>query len=222
LAVTVESGFPQIVPAVAGASASISKSITVASAAALLVVLFALDNGNVSGTPTFNATNLTKLGGITGGSNFEGVEVWYQINPAVTTANVVAAKAVGTNIGAVIWVFDGADQTSPFRTIQTQHFTTGNLSNTVPGFTAGDYAVDLVSMDGTGSGPTPTSPSVADFATMNFGASTTEFRSSHNTTSGVMAWTGTAGGVAHAATAVIPGGAAVSPAWQPRRMPLGV
>jgi fibronectin-binding autotransporter adhesin len=208
MALSLEGGFPVVVPAVSGASASISQSVTVGSGAnRLLVVMFALDNGNVSGTPTFGAANLTKLGGITGGANFEGCECWYLINPATSTATLTAAKAVGTNIGAVIYVFDGADQTAPFRTIQTQHFTSGNLSNTVPGFSAGDYGIDIVSMDGTGSTPAPTSPSVADSSVINFGAGTTEFRAAHNTTSGVMAWTGTAGGEAHVATAVIPASA---------------
>lgn len=219
MAAVVEAGFPVVVPATAQ-NVNLSQSITVgAGANRLLLVMVAIEDVAVSvASGTFNAVALTKLGSFAT-ATFAKVECWYLIAPASVTGNVVMVPTGGasaTHWAAAIYVLDDAHQTTPLRTAVGAGATGTSSTHTVAGFTSGDYVLDVESIDSTGHTPTPGTSQTADFATQNMGAGTNEWRCSHKTADGTMAWSWTTSSPsAHLATAVVAataGGLSVSPA----------
>lgn len=146
----------------------------------------------VSGIVFNTSETFTKLDH-SAASSFSRVEIWYLVNPTVTTANVVATSAGSIHWAIAVEVFTGADQTTPLETAAKGSADSGtSTSRTATGFASGEWTTDMLSLDSTGHTPTVESgDQTADFATGDYGAGTNEYVGSSNTTDGGMGWTWT-------------------------------
>lgn len=209
-AITVQGGAPTINWSSVGRT-SITQAVTISAGAGnrLLLVLSSHEDsaGAVSGM-TWNGTALTKFDS-TNATTWTRTEAWYLKAPATGTFNVVASKASfgGNHWGIAIYVLEGVDQTTTFRTVGKGSADTGtSRSDTVAAWAAGDLLLDILSLDATGHTPTVGANQTADFATQNYGAGSNETRgSSQTTTDGVMSWTWTTScPFSHIAVGIIP------------------
>lgn len=209
-AITVQGGAPTVNWS-SGARTSITQAVTISAGAGnrLLLVFSSHEDstGAVSGM-TWNGTALTKFDS-SNATTWTRTEGWYLKAPATGTFNVVANKAsFGNNHwGIAIYVLEGVDQTTTFRTVGKGSADTGtSSSHTVAAWAAGDLLLDILSVDATGHTPTVGANQTADFATQNYGAGSNETRgSSQTTTDGVMSWTWTTSAPnSHLAVGIIP------------------
>jgi len=209
MAISVEGGYP-VLDVSGSARNVVTTSITVGSGANRLILVGCVNDHAASSvsSATFGGAALAIVPG-TGrahATDYSEVEWWYKIAPATSTANVVVNWSATFLAASVIYVLDGVDQATGVRNAAGTGVDSGTTaSDTVAGFTAGDYVLDLMSIDSTGHSPGVTGNNLVDFATQSFGASTNEFRGSHNTTDGVMSWSWTTSGPnSHVAVAAIP------------------
>lgn len=102
---------------------------------------------DVTNSVTFNSTNLTKIGHAVF-DNDARVELWYLLNPTVTTANIVATVSqTGNGKGIAAICFTGVDQTTPFGTAVTNTVDGSSLSVTVSSNT-GEVVLGAFTCDG--------------------------------------------------------------------------
>lgn len=193
--VTRQTGFP-VNNFSATSRNSITQAVTVNSGSnSILVVRTAHEDagGPVTGI-TFNGDALTKLDSVNA-TTWSRTEIWYLLNPDVTTANVVATKtaSAGNRWGITVDVYDNVNPSSPWgATIDKAAADTGTSDTRTAGtFAAGDMTIDTMVIDSTGHSPQAGTALTKDYGTLDFGTSTTEAQGAHNTTNGVMAWTWT-------------------------------
>lgn len=109
-------------------------------------------DSNVTGV-NFGAAPLTRLGFINGGAGiFNRVEIWYLINPTVSTA-MVTATYVGPELGFSmatimgVWSLQDVNQSTPFGPFVSNTGGIGNLDATidVPSIGRKDLSIGIIS-----------------------------------------------------------------------------
>lgn len=98
---------------------------------------------------TFNSVALTKLDSQVGAS-FSRSEIWYLINPTVTTANVVVTHTSSDHSVVGALVASGVDQVTGLRTAAKSTGSSTSVTNTVVGVGVDDLVFDSLCIDGTG------------------------------------------------------------------------
>jgi hypothetical protein len=144
------------------------------------------------------AESLTLLDIDGNAANFAASEVWYLKNPTPGSFNLDWVKTTDgiTNHGSLIaYAVDGADLTTTFGTVQKAHNTAGTSDSlTVPTVAAGDFTIDVISIDGTGHAAAATGAGHSlDWGPLDSGAGTNEGYGGKSTASGSvpMNWTWT-------------------------------
>lgn len=148
----------------AGSSNTFSFVVNSGSNNLLLVLVSAEANaGNNGNDPvtgiTFNGTALTKVDSrhtnVTPGGSGNSAEIWYLIDPTVTTANIVVSYT-GTVDGDAITAIQltGAHQTSPIDAYNGFKANSANPSNAITTIADNCLVIDVLS--GSGSGTTLT------------------------------------------------------------------
>lgn len=115
----------------------------------LLVVTIAFStNGTFFTSVTWNGTNLTKA--TSGGTGAAASEIWFLLNPASGTANIVATTGGGsTGPRACAGIsFFNARQANPIGNSTNATSTSASLATPIPGF-VGDMVISVVA-GGTG------------------------------------------------------------------------
>lgn len=155
----------------AGISAtSLTISHTVSGSNTILIVRASTKDSDPTSV-TYNSTSLTKLA--TQHNSAQYVSIWYLINPASGTHNVVVNGTAGFTPIIGVTSFTGVHQSSPFGTVVS-----GNFSGSAPSLTVssatGEMVMDVLSVNFTptvGSGQTQ-QYNVAEF--VYFGAGSTK------------------------------------------------
>ena len=157
------------------------------------------------GTVTYGGVGLTKLAEAEAGiGNFPHAELWYLLEPAVGTNDIVATLSNTSAIdfwqaSAIDWI--GINQTTPFGTPATAGGTNGNASVTATAM-ANDLVIDVLAYDHHSSNAMVGPGQIAkwsDSCDLNWkGAGSTEAGAA----SVIMSWTVPAGGIGWAQIAV--------------------
>jgi hypothetical protein len=183
----------------------------------ILVVCVHFEQGgadHITTAPTWNGVNLTELLN-TFHASWSEVQVWYlkEASLSTTTANIVVAHTAGSPRGRIVaQVFDGVDQTTPFRTAQR---TTNNGSHsaaasslTVPSVASGDYVLDFLTVDAGSHALTVGANQTEDYDDDVAASCATGGSRQAGADGGVMSWTWTtAAPYSQIATALIPASA---------------
>lgn len=138
---------------------------------------------------------------------FAHTEIWYLINPAVSTANVVTTMS-GTVNGLVTgaYVLTGVNQNIPFRTpVKSNGASATAASDTVANVSATDFIIDSLSIDNTGNVGAVGADQTQQWNIEPAATTTTALSSTQSgANGGVMSWTwGTLRPFAHIAVAFV-------------------
>lgn len=174
---------------------SVTFSATVAAGTDTVMAVCIQAEGDGSGggavtSVTFNGDALT-LVDEQNNTTWSFSEIWRRIAPDVTTANVVVNVNSPDKFITGVYVADGVDQTTPFRTPVKATGSTTSASVTVTGVVTGDLLIDSLSID-SGShaaavGANQTERWDLNTSNANTGASSTQAGAD----GGVMSWTWT-------------------------------
>ncbi|MHB8546427.1 MAG: hypothetical protein ACYDAJ_06640 [Nitrosotalea sp.] len=111
----------------------------------LLLVGMEASTGTVTGM-TFNGVALTKA---VARSNVGDSELWYLVNPSVTTANVVITLSTAATVVAGAYELTGVDQTTPIGNTGTNSGITNAPSVSITTAYSNSWAIDSVSITST-------------------------------------------------------------------------
>jgi hypothetical protein len=202
-------------------------SRTVAAGTDRLMLVCLTSEGNAGGTltassVTYGGTNLSLLQRATP-ANWSVASMWWMVAPPVGTANVVVTFPSQQSCDVAIYVFDGVNQTEPFRN-PILNFGTSAVASTVTlqGVGSNDLVVDALTID---SNPHSASPNAGQTQQYNLevlagshtGAGSTEPGSS----GGIVGWTWTTlAPFSHVVAALIPNVAAGGPVAMPLSLAL--
>lgn len=195
-------------------STSATFSVTVASGSnSILVVCVSLEsNGSGAGgvtSATFNGDALTEHIAINN-STWSIAEIWYRVAPDVGTFSLVVNWSLDHVITGA-FVFDGVDQTTPFRTPQSTSGSSTSSSLTVTSVASDDYLIDCLCIDGGNHAVAPGANQTEHYEINVAGSSYCQGSASTQSGAdgGVMShtWTGSAP-FTHVATAMIAAGGA--------------
>ena len=126
---------------------SLTVSHTVAAGSNLLIALISLDDGETS-TAVFNTSESMTLLRRDENAGAATTEIWYLINPTVTTANIVFS-GFGKHqvIGGGVDFENGA--TAPDNATGSTPDAATSVTATVSGVTASDHVIDVFRKPGT-------------------------------------------------------------------------
>lgn len=187
---------------------NITTSVTVDAGSDLLLIVVVGQEAEAAGTPqvgsvTFGGVGLTQLA--EAGTTWSHAEIWYLKDPSPSTANVVTTwTPAGDDFGKHgIYVFEGVDQTTTFRTAQTNSGSGTSSSRTVPDVVTDDYVLDVISLDGSGHNAVAGADQTEEYDTTVAGCETASSTQA-GASGGVMSWTWTTScDFSHVATALI-------------------
>lgn len=124
---------------------SLTWSHTVSGTNKLLIVTCAADGGTVTGV-TYGGVALTKSDAISS-TSLTRSEIWYLLNPASGTANIVWSHSSNEGLVGCGISFNGVNQTTPLGTAVTGA-ATATSSTLSPTAADGDMVVDVISTNG--------------------------------------------------------------------------
>lgn len=217
MAVTPDAGYPVLYTP---GSTPDAHALTLASGSDTLLLAFMLfesAGGSVTSMAWNTSEALTQLGTGYAASTWTKIQCYYLKSPTSGSHDLtVTFVSGGFQIRLVVYALSGAHQTTPLRTQNGAGADTGtSSSHAISGFSAGDYAIDVMHIDGTSHNPVKGTDQTYDYA-LDTAISGQEFRGSDNTTNGTMSWTWTTSGPnTHFAAAVIPSGGAAPQQLRP-------
>ena len=133
---------------------SVSASLTTQSGDNFIIAAFGRwGTGLVKSTGvSFDGDAFTKIIAADG-TERTTIELWYLVNPSITTANVTASYATGSDHWMVVLALSGVNTSSPIRGYETAAIKTTGISDTIAS-AVGDLVVDGCTINATTGAPT--------------------------------------------------------------------
>ena len=158
----------------AGGASSLAFAHTVNSGSnAILIVDVAVKTGNATDpvtSVTYGGQSLTLIGSAVT-PNSMSADIWYLLNPAVGTANVVVTLNGSNHFVAGATDYFGVNQTTPLGTLATATGTNSAMPSVNVASAAGEFVVDSLIAQGDAQAVTPSGPGQTETWTQTTGSS---------------------------------------------------